>query len=213
MGSRGMLHGLWTLFVATVVAGAVVVVVRVSLEPGRAGAGAGGRAVVTGTRSAGPKAASTARFPDRGSLAEDFALPVLAPRSPWTGRDTLRLSDFQGRWVYLDVFGTWCLPCTLKYPKMIEVARDLEREDVAVVGLLLQERPQAAATWFAENGGMAYPFLVLDDETAADWGLTGAPMGFLISPEGRIERKCYGCSRGADAVEELPRTVRGLGRP
>jgi len=218
MAPRGTLHGLWALFVATVVVAAGVVLTTVALEPMTAGREASGRSAETAGRLASPAGAvprrsSMARFPDRGSVAQDFALPVLATRAPWIGQDTMRLSDFRGRWVYLDVFGSWCLPCTQKYPKMIDVAHELEKDDVAVVGLLLEDRPEAAAAWFAENGGMAYPFLLLDDKTAADWGLTGAPMGFLISPEGRIERKCYGCSRGSDAVEELPRTVRALDRP
>jgi cytochrome c biogenesis protein CcmG/thiol:disulfide interchange protein DsbE len=214
MAPRGTLHGLWALFVTTTVVAAGVIVLSVVLEGAAPSPG-----FWPGTRT-GHAAAATRRtsagmvpFPGRGSVARDFTLPVLAAESPWIGADTMRLSDLRGRWVYLDVFGSWCLPCTVKYPKMIEIARTLEHDGVAVVGLLLDERPQAAAAWFAANGGMAYPFLLLDDRTATEWGLTGAPMGFLISPEGRIERKCYGCSTGADAVDGLPRTVRELSRP
>lgn len=214
MASRGALHGLWALFVATVIVSMGAVVLGVVLDGAAAGIDSWEGARDARVRAtAGGVPSRTARFPDPGSLARDFTLPVLGARSPWIGADTLRLSDFRGRWVYLDVFGTWCLPCAQKYPKMREVARALTDDDVAVIGLLLEERPESAAAWFAENGGMAYPFLVLDDETATAWGLTGAPMGFLISPEGRIERKCYGCSSGADAVDALPRTIRALSRP
>lgn len=149
-----------------------------------------------------------ARFPAPGSVARDFALPVLLSEEPWIGADTVRLSDYAGRWVYLDVFGSWCLPCRTKYPKTIEVARELEAEGAAVVGLLLEDRPATAAAWIEENGGFTYPFLVLDHETASEWQMTGAPMGFLVSPDGRIERRCYGCARGADAIERLPDRIR-----
>lgn len=172
-----------------------------------AGPTVGGEATRVDAAAAGkgwPTAHATARFPAPGSLVRDFALPRLRDQAPWTGSDTLRLSDHAGRWIYLDVFGSWCPPCRTKYPEMTEVARKMEAKGAVVIGLLLEDDPETAARWLEANGGMAYPFAVLDDETTRAWQLSGAPMGFLISPEGRIERKCYGCSRGADAVELLP---------
>lgn len=147
-------------------------------------------------------------FPQPGSIPPGFALPVLESEAPWVGSDTLRLSDFLGRWVYLDVFGSWCPPCRRKQPKMLEIASELEERGAIVLGLLMGDRPQAAAEWLQANGGMAYPYLVLDDETERTWGMTGAPMGFLISPQGRVERLCFGCSGGPDGVETLPDAVR-----
>lgn len=147
-------------------------------------------------------------FPQPGSVPPGFALPVLEGEEPWIGTDTVRLTDFLGRWVYLDVFGSWCPPCRRKQPKMLEIASDLEERGAVVLGLLIGDRPQAAAEWLEANGGMAYPYLVLDAETERAWGLTGAPMGFLISPQGRVERLCFGCSGGPNGVESLPDAVR-----
>jgi len=149
-----------------------------------------------------------AQFPEPGSMAEDFVLPALLADAPFVGTDSARLSDYTGRYVYLDVFGTWCLPCRQKYPAMFGIADELDDMGAVILGLLLEDSPDAAAEFFAENGGQAYPFLVLDDETARAWGLTGAPMGFLISPEGQIERVCFGCKRGASRIETVPAEVR-----
>ncbi|MDX1494100.1 MAG: TlpA disulfide reductase family protein [Longimicrobiales bacterium] len=163
-----------------------------------------GRAAAGG--SAGDTVAST--FPQKGSVVPDLALPALRTDGPpWIGTDTLRLSDFRGRWVYLDVFGSWCPPCRTKQPKMLEIADRLKEEGAMVLGLLLEDSPQTAAEWLAANGGVPYPYLVLDEETKRAWGITGAPMGFLVSPEGRLERLCFGCSRGRDAVGTLPDAI------
>lgn len=169
--------------------------------------GSDGTADATTAGDGWPTAHATAAFPAPGSLVRDFALPRLRDQAPWTGPDTLRLSDHAGRWIYLDVFGSWCPPCRTKYPEMTEVAEEMEAKGAVVIGLLLEDDPETAARWLEANGGMAYPFVVLDDRTTRAWQLTGAPMGFLISPEGRIERKCYGCSRGADAVDRLPALI------
>ena len=174
-----------------------------------------GLALLNGLGVAGgdSEALRSAPFPAPGSMAREFALPALQSETPFVGADTVRLSDFAGRYVYLDVFGTWCIPCQQKYPDMFGIAADLDDMGAVILGLLLEDAPEAAAEFFAENGGQAYPFLVLDDETAREWGLTGAPMGFLISPEGRIERQCFGCARGSSRIETVPAAVRaGLGK-
>ena len=150
---------------------------------------------------------SAAEFPLVGSYAQDFALPVFAPASA-NLVDSVRLSDFAGRWVYLDVFGSWCPPCRAKYPEMQQVAAELQEEGAAVIGLLLAEQPEAALDFFDEARMPVYPFAVLDEHTAARWVITGAPMGILVSPEGRIERRCLGCSSEAERIGTLPEFVR-----
>jgi thiol-disulfide isomerase/thioredoxin len=134
---------------------------------------------------------------------------VLTDTAPWVSDEKATLSDFDDRWVYLDVFGSWCPPCRRKQPKMVEIAGILEERGAVVVGMLLKDRPEDAATWLHANGGMAYPYVVLDAETERAWGITGAPMGFLISPEGRLERLCSGCADGPDGVESLVEAVSG----
>ena len=154
-----------------------------------------------------------ATFPSPGSEAPDLALPYLHREAPFVRGDSLRLTELAGRYVYLDVFGSWCLPCRQKYPEMTEIARELEEMGAVMLGVLYEDRPEDAAAFFAANGGQAYPFVVADDETARQWALTGAPMGFLVSPEGRIERMCLGCERGSARVETLPEAGReGLAR-
>lgn len=155
--------------------------------------------------------APAAEFPLVGGYAQDFALPIFAPTSA-NPADSVRLSDFAGRWVYLDVFGSWCPPCRAKYPEMQRVATELQEEGAVVVGLLLAEEPQTALDFFEEAGMPTYPFAVLDEHTAAQWAITGAPMGILVSPEGRIERRCLGCSSEAERIGTLPEFVRARTR-
>jgi hypothetical protein len=147
--------------------------------------------------------APAAEFPLVGSYAQDFTLPVFVPASANLA-DSVRLSDFDGRWVYLDVFA--------KYPEMQRVATELQEEGAVVVGLLLAEEPQTALDFFEEAGMPSYPFAVLDEHTAAQWAITGAPMGILVSPEGRIERRCLGCSSDAERIGTLPEFVRARTR-
>ncbi|HSR41940.1 MAG TPA: TlpA disulfide reductase family protein, partial [Longimicrobiales bacterium] len=127
-----------------------------------------------------------------------------------TRPDTFRLAEYRGRRVYLTVFGSWCPGCREEYP---EVARLAERFRSAgegapvVVGLLLKDSPDRAMAFFAERGGPAYPLAALDRSAEVALGITGAPMGFLVGPDGRIEGRCYGCQRGPLAAEALEALV------
>ena len=46
-----------------------------------------------------------------GMAAPDFELPNL-------GDDTVRLSDFRGKVVFLNFWATWCKPCREEMPSM-----------------------------------------------------------------------------------------------
>lgn len=149
-------------------------------------------------------------FPASGSQPPELHLAELLMEHPWVGTDSVRLADLRGTWVYLDVFGSWCLPCRERHPEMLRVAEELEADGARVIGLLLEDRPETAARWLREHGS-TYPFLVVDPATARTWGLIGAPMGFLISPAGRVVRACQGCAYGEHAIEGLPQELRRLG--
>ena len=160
-------------------------------------------------REVGPTSTNAApQFPQPGSVAHNFALPRLSLSEPFETSDTVRLSDYAGQYVYLDVFGSWCLPCQEKYPEMETIADQFEEAGGAVVGMLLNDSPSLAASWFREQGGLTYPFVVLDNETSRTWNLVGAPMGFLIAPDGRIEARCVGCTRGTHTIEGMLEIVR-----
>jgi thiol-disulfide isomerase/thioredoxin len=152
-----------------------------------------------------------ARFPAPGSQPPELHLPELIMEHPWVGPDSVLLADLRGTWVYLDVFGSWCLPCRERHPEMLRVAEELRADGAHVIGILLEDRPETAARWLREHGS-TYRFLVVDGRTARSWGLTGAPMGFLISPEGTVVRACQGCARGQHAIEGLPEELRRLRR-
>lgn len=153
-------------------------------------------------------ASAAPQFPQPGSVAHNFALPRLSVSEPFETSDTVRLSDFAGQYVYLDVFGSWCLPCQEKYPEMETISDQFEEAGGVVVGMLFNDSPSLAAAWFREQGGLTYPFVVLDGETSRTWNLVGAPMGFLIAPDGRIEARCAGCTRGTHTIESMLEIVR-----
>lgn len=106
--------------------------------------------------------------------------------------DTQRmtLDQFKGRPMVLNFFASWCYSCR-------EEARDFEAfwqqykdKGVVVVGIAIQDTPEAALQ-FAQTYGKTY-MLGLDTEdgkAAIDYGVTGVPETFIIDRNGVIIHK------------------------
>ena len=75
-----------------------------------------------------------------------------------------RLADYQGRWVVLNFWATWCVPCIQEIPEIAEFGRAHPR--VVVIGVAVDAEDVARVKRFAAKTGHDYP-LVLGDEGVA----------------------------------------------
>lgn len=138
-------------------------------------------------------------FPDSGSVMPPFELMALgAPE----GDAPVRLTDFHGRYVLLDYWATYCVPCVAKYPDMARLAREFSGRGIEVRGILYNQYPEVATRWFERHGGMGYPLLVDPGSVVAhSHQVIGLPRTFLVGPDGRLVWSCLGC--GADTLRVL----------
>ena len=101
--------------------------------------------------------------------------------------ESLKLSDLRGQVVVLNLFASWCGPCRLETPHLVGASQDLESGETAVVGLNLNESPQAVADFQAEFG-IPYP-LVMDPDgalTSDVYRPIGLPTTWFIDQEGVV---------------------------
>ena len=59
--------------------------------------------------------------------------------------ETFQLSELRGKTVLVNVFASWCGPCIVETPHLVESYKNLQNEDVVFVGLNLQESPDAVS--------------------------------------------------------------------
>ena len=117
-----------------------------------------------------------------GKPAAEFTLPDLM--NPGASIDS---RAFKGRWVLLNVWGTWCFECRAENPQLLAIQREGK---VLVVGLNYKDEDEAARQWLKELGN-PFDAIAVDREgrVAIDYGVYGAPETFLINPEGIIVHK------------------------
>lgn len=106
----------------------------------------------------------------------------------------LKLADYAGKVVVLDVWATWCGPCRLEIPELIKLHQDYSGRGVEVVGLAFEtmnnQTPEneSKVRAFASQFKINYTVGLATDEVASSLLLpTGSiPQTYVIDPGGRI---------------------------
>ncbi len=101
-------------------------------------------------------------------------------------------ATFDGRWLVVNFFATWCVPCVQEHPELVAFQRaqaDLGQANVVSV-VFSDERP-AVERFFARNGG-DWPVVFAADTVVAEWGVAGVPESYLVDPGGIVRAKLVG---------------------
>lgn len=112
-----------------------------------------------------------------GHPAPDFALSGEAG-------ETVRLSDYRGRVVLLDFWGTWCAPCVATLPKVSALAN--AHPDLVVLGLASHEEADADPAAFARTHGATYPILRATSEVVDLFLVRAFPTYYVVGPDGTV---------------------------
>lgn len=114
----------------------------------------------------------------------------LAPDVSGPGLDGARwdLSSQQGKYVLVNFFATWCIPCVEEHDDLVQFAA--AHSDATVVSVVYKDEPEDVRRFFAQRGG-GWP--VVEDEAAkVDWGVRGVPESFLVAPDGLVLTRIVG---------------------
>ena len=144
---------------------------------------------------------SNTRLADTPLLGQEA--PALSGRSVLEQGGDFDLVDHRGRWVLVNFFATWCVPCQAEHPDLVRFsAAHADAGDARVVSVVFSDSDADVARFFAVNGG-EWP--VLADplgSTALEFGVTGVPESYLIGPDGTVVSKILG-GLEYDKLEDL----------
>ena len=104
---------------------------------------------------------------------------------------TTSLDDLKGKYVYVDVWATWCGPCIREIPSLKEVEKQFHGKNIAFVSTSI-DKADAHNKWVEmvkdkELSGMQ---LLADNDWKSkfvtDYAIEGIPRFILIDPDGNI---------------------------
>lgn len=146
-------------------------------------------------------------FPRVGFSAPDFEL---------SGMDgnTVKLSDFRGKVVFLNFWASWCPPCKAEMPAIQKFTSVYPPEQVAIlsVNATSQDNLEDVRTFIAEYG-LTFPVLLdIDGSVNRNYQIQALPSSFFIDAKGEIRKVVIGGplteamlrAEIAQLVEELP---------
>jgi cytochrome c biogenesis protein CcmG/thiol:disulfide interchange protein DsbE len=117
------------------------------------------------------------------------ALGEAAPASPLPhleGGGSGSLADYRGRWVLVNFWASWCVPCREEAPALEKFQRRHGDADFTVLGVDSRDLSGDGRA-FVRRFGLSYPQLRDGDGASAhDFGTTGVPENFLVDPRGKV---------------------------
>jgi thiol-disulfide isomerase/thioredoxin len=118
----------------------------------------------------------------------------------------LELADFKGKVVVLDFWATWCDPCRIEIPGLVQMQDKYAHQGFSVIGISLDDEPGPVVEFYKEFK-MNYPVAVGNQRVGELYGgVLGLPTTFVIGRDGRIYAKHIGATDVSvieDEVQQL----------
>lgn len=159
-------------------------------------------------------AAEAAREGDMKKLV--FAQPKPVGQSDFATfeGDPLNLADWQGKWVLLNFWATWCAPCRKEMPMLSELQSEFSGEDFEVITVATSRNPPQAMKAFFDEIEVTNLPLHVDPKSvlAREMAVLGLPVTVVIDPEGREVARLRGdADWSSDSAKAVIRAL--LDRP
>lgn len=138
----------------------------------------------------------------KSTPAPDFTLEQL-------NGGNLKLSDLRGKAVLLNFWATWCGPCKIETPWLVEMQNQYGNQGLQVVGVAMDDSGKDEISKFAKDMGVNYPVL-LGKEAVGDayGGVPALPESFFIGRDGKIVDRIIGLKGKAEIEDSIKKALK-----
>jgi peroxiredoxin len=149
------------------------------------------------------KVAAAKKMAEAGKIPVGSKAPDFTQHTPQG--QAVSLSSFKGKYVLVDFWASWCVPCRNENPNVVKVYNQYKDKGFTVLGVSLDAESSKAA-WLKAIASDGLTWTQISDlkgwksEAAALYGVSSIPQNFLIDPNGVVIGKNL---RGDDLQKKL----------
>ncbi|SKB39654.1 Peroxiredoxin [Sphingobacterium nematocida] len=117
-----------------------------------------------------------------GAMAIDFEQPDKDGK-------VVRLSDYKGKYVFVDFWASWCVPCRAENPHVVKAYNDFHKKGLEVLSVSVDDKREAWLKAVEQDG---LPWTQVSDlkgwnnSASQSYLIKAIPANFLIDPSGKI---------------------------
>lgn len=136
----------------------------------------------------------TTKYSEEHSIATKLAKGSISPTfenyENFNG-STTSLSDFKGKYVYIDVWATWCSPCKFQIPFLEELEKEYHDKNIVFISMSV-DKPKDRDKWITmvKDKEMSGVQILAPNATSSDfaraYNINAIPRFIIIDPEGKI---------------------------
>ncbi len=130
---------------------------------------------------------------------------------PNSNENSISLSDFRGKYVYVDIWATWCGPCRRELPHLEKLQEKYADKDIVFLSVSIDEDKNAWIKMVQEKQMKGIQLIAVqgwESDICKSYGIKSIPRFLLIGQNGEIiYSKAERPSRG---IEEILHNLDGL---
>ena len=97
-----------------------------------------------------------------------------------------RLTDFRGKYLYIDLWASWCAPCCQEVPYLQKLEKQLKNPAVEFISISLDTNKEAWKKKMKQLKMHGYQYIVTGDQFATMMNIKGIPHFLLYSKDGTL---------------------------
>ena len=137
-----------------------------------------------------------------GQPAPDFELSTLDGKA-------VHLSDYRGKAVVLNFWATWCDPCKVEMPWLVDLQQRYGPQGLQIVGVAMDDSGKDAIQTFAQQMGVNYVVLQGKNAVGDAYGATGYPTTVYIDRNGKVLNHILGLVSKSEIEDNIKQALAG----
>ena len=110
----------------------------------------------------------------------------------------------EANWRIVNYWSEWCAPCRIEIPMFNELSEQLSSSNVRIVGVNFDEDPREVTLDIADELGIEFPILTLEQVEELDLRPPDImPTTYILSPTNEVAAKLIGMQSKADILGQL----------